>query len=59
MELIRSTYFPPEIKGGTRLFLNFDGEKYIVTSRFERFMRTTSLDRAIARFEALVAGRVS
>lgn len=56
METLRSTFLPLDVKGGTRLFLNFDGDKYVVSTRFERLFRSKNLDKAIARFEAIVMG---
>lgn len=58
LEILRTSFLPLDIKGGTKLFLGFDGSKYVVRTRFERLFKSAKLDLASARFEALLVGGV-
>ena len=52
LEILRTSFFPLDVRGGTKLVLGFDGSNYVVTTRFERLFRSKDLARATARFEA-------
>lgn len=56
IETIRSTFLSEDILGGTKLFLHFDGVWFRVETRFQSLSKSKSINTALTKFEAIVAG---
>jgi hypothetical protein len=55
--VLRSTFLPLDVRGGTRLFLSYENGWYIVHTRFENFARRRKLDPAVAIYESIELGK--
>lgn len=54
--VLRSSFLPEDIRGGTRVFLSFERGWFVVHTRFETFARRRNLNEATSLFEKAEMG---
>lgn len=57
--VLRSTFLPLEIRGGTKMFLSYENGKYVVHTRFETFKRSSCLQKAGDYYDDVLSGKVT
>ena len=56
--ILRSTYLPEDTLGGTKLFLSYEKQWYVVHTNWQNLARRRVLDKASQVYEAIVLGDV-
>ena len=58
-EVIRSTFLPEDLLGGTKLFCGYRDGWFIVYTRWQQLKRSRDIDKALKSFDDFSMGEIT